>query len=182
MRFHVAMDSLEKENKILRISVIGLLILAIVLCLGILKTSQKNPLLVERGCQTSVLVPTNSEVTESEMLAFLTSALSERFNAKTQTSLFLSFEQMTARNKEQFELSRQNLKQTVFINEVRAEGKEIIVDADRLISVGDIRSAFKFPIKVKIETIARSAENPYGLVLVGVFPHEQKARPGKDGK
>lgn len=182
MRFHVAMDSLEKENKVLRISVIALLILAIVLCLGIMQTSQKNPLLVERGCHTNVLVPTSSEVSESEMQAFLSLALGERFNTKVPTTFFLSFEQKAARTKEQFELSRQNLKQTVLINEVRADGKDLLIDADRLISVGDIRSAFKFPLKVRVETIGRSAENPYGLVLVAVAPSEQRSKSGKEEK
>ena len=44
----------------------------------------------------------------------------------------------------------------------------LTVDADRLISVGEIRSTLKFPLKVQLARVARSEGNPYGLQLSAV--------------
>jgi hypothetical protein len=56
----------------------------------------------------------------------------------------------------------------LFIRSVRESENGFTVDADRLIAVGDIRSAFKFPLNVRVESKARSLSNPYGLLLSNV--------------
>jgi hypothetical protein len=45
---------------------------------------------------------------------------------------------------------------------------------DRLIAVGEIRAAFKFPLALKVETVTRSPANPYGLLLTDVTPIEEQ--------
>jgi hypothetical protein len=182
MRFHIAMDSLEKEVKVWRIAVISLLVLSICLCLGILKTSQKNPMLIERGCISKIIDPQGPSVTVPEVQSFVTEALKQRFNSVEKATGFLGHEQIVARQKEQMELSRQAMKQVVIVNGVLVSGEEITVMADRLISVGEIRSAFKFPLKVEIEKVDRTDSNPYGLILSEVknLISDQKLDKGKD--
>lgn len=165
MRFHVAMDSLEKEVKIWRFAVVSLLILSICLCIGILNTAQKNPLVIERGCLSKVVDPVGVSVTDFEIQQFVSLALAQRFNSSEKQMNFISGEQFLAKTKEQLELSRQQMSQVVLTNQVQILEKEILVNADRLISVGEIRSAFKFPLRVLLERVPRTDVNPYGLIL-----------------
>lgn len=165
MRFHVAMDSLEKEVKIWRFAVIALLILSICLCIGILKTAQKNPLIIERGCLSKTIEPIGTEVTDFEIQQFISIALEQRFNSSEKQTNLISGEQFLAKTKEQLELSRQQMSQVVITNRVQVLEKEILVNADRLISVGEVRSAFKFPLRVLLERVSRTESNPYGLIL-----------------
>lgn len=182
MRFHVAMDSLEKEIKVWRIAVGSLLVLSICLCLGILKTSQKNPLLIERGCISRTIAPLNSTVTVSEIQSFISEAIQQRFNTTEKLTTFLSSDQVIAKNKEQTELSRQSMRQVVIVDKVVVNDKEITVMTDRLIAVGEIRSTFQFPLRVEIEKTDRTEANPYGLILSEVknITSNSKTDKGKD--
>lgn len=90
MRFHVAMDSLEKEVKIWRLSVIALLILSICLCLGILQTAQRNPLLIERGCISRTVDPVDPALTAVEIQNFVALAIEQRFNSREKQNHYLS--------------------------------------------------------------------------------------------
>jgi hypothetical protein len=62
------------------------------------------------------------------------------------------------------------MRQRVLVNAVTKNGDSLIVDADRIISVGSIRSAFPFPLIANISIVTRSQSNPYGLVLVRALP------------
>ena len=171
MRFHVALDSLEKENQVLRFSVIGLLVLSVVLCSGILYASMKDPLIIERACFSRSLTLANAAPTKEEMAGFLEMALRERFNSDSEESRLLTSDQLTARTREQTELSKQKLVQKVFLNQVDITEEGFLnVDADRFISTGDVRTVLRFPLKVEIAKITRTDSNPYGLLLTDVQP------------
>ncbi len=171
MRFHVALDSLEKENQILRFSVIGLLVLSVVLCSGILYASMKDPLIIERACFSKSLSLANANPTKEETASFLEIALRERFDSENQDSRYLTADQLTARVREQAELSKQKLTQKVIVNKVEVtEDGTISIDADRFISTGDVRTVLRFPLKVEIAKVTRSDANPYGLLLTNVQP------------
>jgi hypothetical protein len=175
MRFHVALDSLEKENQVLRYSVIGLLFLAVVLCSGILYVSLKDPLIIERACYSKSVSLAKTTPTKEETASFLEIALRQRFDSEASDSNFLTAEQLTARGREQAELSRQKLTQKVLINkiDVTTDGT-LSVDADRFIAVGEVRTVLRFPLKVEIARLDRSQVNPYGLLLINVQPANNK--------
>jgi hypothetical protein len=60
---------------------------------------------------------------------------------------------------------------------MKIEGSLVKVEADRLLSVGTIRSAFMFPLVVTIGTVSRTPSNPYGLELVGT----ESVKPAEGG-
>jgi hypothetical protein len=99
-----------------------------------------------------------------EIKAFIAEALQARFNTNLVNPLVLTREQSVFRDKEQTELAKQKMRQTVVVNDVLVEKDGITVDADRLISVGEVRSSFKFPLKAELRSETRSEGNPYGLV------------------
>lgn len=147
MRFHVAMDALEKENWILRLFVVGLLLLTIGLCISVVRVAQKAPLLIERGCVSKSVTGMSGEVSKDEVRRFVEEALKARFNTDGVEDHLLSPEQQVARSKEQSELSRQHFRQIVLFSSADfKDDSTLIVDADRLISTGNIRSAFRFPL------------------------------------
>lgn len=175
MRFHVAMDSLEKENWILRLFVVGLLLLSIGLCLSVVRVAQKPPLLIERGCISKSIAAQSADVTKDEVRRFVEEALKARFDTDGANTHVLSSDQQLARSKEQSELNRQHFRQTVLFNSADfKDDSTLIVDADRLISTASIRSAFRFPLLVQFARIDRSDANPYGLLLTDVKVIEEK--------
>ncbi len=175
MKFHVAWDSLEKENRFLKVLVIIVLLLAIFLCSVVAVVSGKDPLVIAKGCYSRISEKDPSAPTNDEIKAFVEEALKARFNTGWMNPNFLSREESVFRDKEQLELSKQKMRQTVVVNNVLPQKDGINVDADRMISVGDIRSSFRFPLKVQIKSETRSEGNPYGLVLSDVEEiHEVK--------
>jgi hypothetical protein len=165
MKFHFAWDSLEKENRFLKSLVYMVLLLAIFLCSVLTVVGSKDPLVIERGCYSRLAVKEINLPSDDEIKAFVEEALRARFNTGWTNSILLTSEQSVFRDKEQTELSKQKMRQTVVVNDVVLGKDSITVDADRLISVGEIRSSFKFPLKLQIKTESRSEGNPYGLVL-----------------
>lgn len=165
MKFIDAWDSIAKENKLLKLLVMGLALVSIFLCMVALKTVTRDPLLIERGCFSKAIENSNIKVTDTEIKVFLKEALAARFSNEAINVSFLSLKQKEIRNREQKELLSRNMKQMIFVEDVSISKDTILVKADRLISVGDIRSAFSFLLKVKIERSDRTFDNPYGLVL-----------------
>ncbi len=175
MKFHVAWDSLEKENRFLKILVFIVLLLSIFLCSVVAVVSSKDPLVIAKGCYSRAVDKELAAPADDEIKAFVEEALKARFNSSWSNLSLLSREQSLFRDKEQFELKKQKMRQTVVVNNVDLEKDSVTVDADRLISVGDIRSSFKFFLRVQIKTEMRSELNPYGLVLSEVEEiHEVK--------
>jgi hypothetical protein len=165
MKFHFAWDSIEKENRFLKSLVFIVLLLAIFLCSVLTVIGSKDPLVIERSCYSRIVAKEINLPSDDETKAFVEEALRARFNTGWTKAVLLTSEQSVFRDKEQMELSKQKMRQTVVVNDVVLEKNGITVDADRLISVGDIRSSFKFPLKLQIKTETRSEGNPYGLVL-----------------
>ena len=176
MKFNVAWDSVEKENRNLKVLVVFLLLLAIFLSVAVMNTAAQAPLIVERACTSRVLSPTNENPTDDELKSFALASLPARFNTKPENQDLLSFKQRGYRASEQEELEKQKMKQVVIVNEVTIEKDGLVIDADRLISVGEIRSTFKFPLKVKLERNTRSEGNPYGLLLSDVEQIKTEAK------
>lgn len=171
MKFHAAWDSLEKENRNLKILTIALCTLAIFLTVAVTSTATKEPLIVERGCYSKMANKAeDAKPTEQEIMAFTEKALAARFNTDSENQDYLTQKQKVFRDKEQIELSKQAMTQKVIVGKVKITKEAILVEADRFISIQKLRSVLRFPLKVSLESSSRTDGNPYGLLLSDVEP------------
>lgn len=181
MRFSMAWADVAKQNNVLRIAVIGVTFVCVVVLMIALKFAFKEPLVIERGCFSAVSATQSQAQTPQEIEAFLSEAIAERFNSNAVVvGDYFALEELKARDNEQTELARREIKQKVVVNSVMKQGDGYLVDADRILSVGKIRSAFQMPMTVTVAKATRTSGNPYGLVVVRVVPI--KAEDKKDGK
>lgn len=175
MRFTNAWSAVLSQNIALRTMLITLSI-----CLGLVtilavKMGFEEPIVIERGCYAKVATKGSSERTGEEIEAFLKIALSQRFDSGVQTSSeVLSQDEISFKKQEQQELSSKNMLQKVIVNSVKVSGAEAKIEADRVISVGQIRTALSFPLTISIGTTSRSESNPYGLYVNRVSQTPQK--------
>lgn len=175
MRFTTAWADVLKENLNLRVGVLALAFTTAALGVTTVRLSLREPLLVERGCQTGALIPSDSSRNDAEIAAFVKSALASRFDTDAADArTFLSDQEFHNRVAEQQELEKKGVRQRILVNSVKVEGESISIDSDRIISIGQIRSALPFPIKATVAFEARSETNPYGLLLMNVVPIRQK--------
>jgi len=169
MKFAVAWAKLASENHILKFVILCMTGLLLFFGGTALSLALREPVVVDRGCFSKVATPAEGKRTPLEIEVFIKEALAQRFDSLTAVhDGFLSDEERDTREKEQKELQSRKLVQRVLLNSLSVDGGNVSIDADRLISVGDIRSAFKFPLIAKIESVTRSVGNPYGLMLMEI--------------
>lgn len=177
MKFNVAWAKVAQENSILKAALLVLGSLCTLLAICMTQLALKNPLVIERGCFSKAANLADVQHTNVEIQNFMEVALSQRFDTKDPgRESFLSSSERDLRLKEQKDLMARKLNQRVVVNAVDVSDKGVTVEADRLISVGDIRSAFKFPLVVKVESVTRTVANPFGLILSEVKPVEKKEK------
>ena len=70
--------------------------------------------------------------------------------------------------KEQSELKNKSFDQRVIVRSIKFDQDKYFVEADRLISIGKVRTAVPFDLTVNISSKVRSVSNPYGLILTMV--------------
>ncbi len=154
------------KNISLKLATLILLLLTITLGLTTVKLALREPLIVERGCISRLVQTGSTERTPAEIEAFITEALTMRFNTNSpQIGGYLSLDEDGVRINDQKELLQRSMTQKIIINGVKINGATVTVDTDRLISVGNIRSALPFLLFAQIATVTRNESNPYGLVL-----------------
>lgn len=181
MRFSQAWADVASQNNVLRIAVVGVSFVSFVVLMIALKFAFREPLLVERGCFTSVSAIQSQAQTPQEIESFIKEALAQRFNSDALVvGDYFSLEEIKNRENEQTELKRREIKQRLVVNTVKKQGDDYFVDADRILSVGQIRSAFQMPLTVSVAKNSRTSGNPYGLVLVKVSAVKMEEK--KDGK
>ncbi len=168
MRMTSAWTSLVLENTGLKSALICLTLICFALSALLFEASSKEPLIIERGCYSKAMDVTGSQQTKEEIDAFIRTALSQRFDSEAKGAEFLAIDLKPLREKEQSELSARQMSQFIHVRSVSGENGSYTVDADRLISVGAVRSALRFPLSVKIAAVPRSSGNPYGLLLIDV--------------
>jgi hypothetical protein len=169
LKYTEAWASVVQQNLNLKRVTILFAVLSLILSIVALKLAAKDVLVLERGCFTKATVTVNDKHTTEEIDAFLKEALPQRFNSTMQpTDGYLSSEEMKLRDQEQKELKSRNMSQLIAVRSVLESAEGFVVDADRLIAVGEVRSALRFPLKVRVESKARSLSNPYGLLLSSV--------------
>lgn len=169
MRFPNAWASIARENVALKWGVVALALVAVMLGTVLAFAASAPPVVIERGCISRELKRSPPAQTEAEIEAFVKEALAQRFNSEAvASSAYLSLDELAARDRDLRELENRKMRQRVLVNEVKREGGRVSVDADRLISVGAIRSALVFPLVLTLGTVPRTEANPYGLVLIQV--------------
>ncbi len=176
MKYTEAWASVVSQNLNLKVATSILGILSLVLGMTTLKLTFKDSIIIDRGCYSKTATPVKDEHSKSEIEAFLKEALSQRFDSlEKPVDGLLSPDELNLRVTEQKEFESRNVKQRLVINQVTEGPDGFKVDADRVISINDVRSAFKFPLTVKLESKARSYSNPYGLLVVTAKQVEEKS-------
>ncbi len=176
MKFTLAWANVLSQNMWLKFVIIFLTILSSILTVSTVVLSQKEPLIIDRECFSRAVKSGSTEHPPSEIETFLGLALSQRFDTKiSQNSDLLSDDENSSRKQEQKELDSKGMSQKIIINSIKINSDTIFVDADRLISVGPVRSVLIFPLTVKIASVDRSQTNPYGLKILKVAPSKNEA-------
>jgi hypothetical protein len=166
MRFTTVWAKVATENVTLKTAVVALTFTSVALLVATTQLALREPLIVERACYTKALQAGTTKHSAQEIEAFLKESLPQRFNNDAVASReMLSGDEMGFRVQEQKSLEQRNIKQRVLVNTVDTSRDPMVVDADRFLSVGSIRSAFPFPLSVKISATTRTELNPYGLIL-----------------
>jgi hypothetical protein len=171
MKFAAVWANIANQNVLLRLVIACLSLVLITLSIVTTKLAMKEPLVIERECQTHVRPHAGSIQSPEEIKAFVREVVESRFTSGVAPrSEWMAPDQMRQRKMEQEELEKKRLSQKVIIDIVDVSKSGIRVGGDRMLSVGRIRSAFPFLMDVTIETTSRSAANPYGLVLARIQP------------
>ena len=88
--------------------------------------------------------------------------------------IFLSDRQLELRTAEQKDLKARGLSQVIFVRTIKMGNGTANADIDRLISMGDVRSAVKANVDLMFQEIQPNELNPYGLKLALLTPIDQK--------
>jgi hypothetical protein len=169
MKFTLAWFEVLFQNSVLKILLVLLSFLCLLLGGGIISLSEKDPLIIERACFSSILASRETTHTNGEVKAFVTEALFQRYDSSFDSlPIFLSPEEKMKAQKDREEMAGKKIRTRLLINNISVTDQQITVDADRIISVDTVRTAFRFLLEAKIATVARSERNPYGLMLVSV--------------
>lgn len=167
VKYTEAWAKIAKDNVNLKVALSLLTVCTVALCYVTVHLSVKDPLILERSCYTRPLETSSNERSANEVKAFVKIALEQRFNHQSFSSKdFLSVTERRLKESEKEAFLSKNIHQRIIVNNVDIKDKEILVDADRILSVGEVRSALAFPLIAHLETQSRSLSNPYGLILI----------------
>jgi len=167
MKFSSGIDILQKENNMLRTTTKSLLVMCAALIGLVFGFYDKPPVMVERSSRGLEIVSQSPfQRSEDDLKIAIGLMMKARFDTEALSSgLFLNQKQMLLRENEQKELKSRSMRQNVVVGKINLTREEAVVDLDRVIAVGEIRSALKTKLKVTFEEIAPNELNPYGLLL-----------------
>ena len=169
-------DSLMRENYFLRTATRYLLITTLVLAGIIFAVFDRQPILIERSSRGLEIVRAAKVLRNKEDI---NTAIKLMLRARFETDaispeLFLNSKQMVLREAEQKDIKSRGMNQSVIVRQIQLNDQEAIVDLDRVIAVGDVRSALKAKIRIAFEEESPNELNPYGLTLSLADPLETK--------
>ena len=181
MRFSSTVDALSQENRLLRGVVLLLGFGIILLSVAVLLLNDKSPRLVLRTSHGMEIVSTTSlERSRPDVEQAVRLMLRARLDTETTASeAFLSQKQLELRSAEQRELKSRGFFQAVIVRTVDIHDGSAVVAFDRVISVGEVRSAVATQANIAFEEIQPNELNPYGLRLASLIPTDpQQSRVG----
>lgn len=177
MRLSLAWANTVAQNVTLKVCVFVLAVICIALSLSTIKLALKSPLIIERGCFSKGVMPGSTERSAEEIEAFAKEAVHQRFDSEASVNRsYFSEAEFSARIQEQKELSTRSMNQVLIVRSVKTNGNTLTIDADRLISVAQIRSAFAFPLTATLISTSRSESNPYGLQIQAFIPQKMEQK------
>lgn len=185
MKFTEAWSSVISQNLNLKITSLVLGAISMILGLTTLRLTFKDSIVIERGCFSTLANKVDDKHSTQEIQAFIKTALAQRFDSQTQPiDGLLAIDELNLRNQEQKEFTSRGFKQSVVVSSIvpTEQESQFKVDADRIIAVGEVRSAFRFPLIIKLESKARSNSNPYGLLIVSINQADKDAKSEKEKK
>ena len=167
MKFSLSVDALSKENSFLKVItriLLGAIFLNVVLLFYVLT---RDPMVIlSKATGREIVKPVSFVPSPEDTKIAIKLMLEARFNSETlNADLFLSEKQSDLRKSEQVELKNKNMSQTIIVKDIKVSRDEAVAEIDRVISVGDLRSAFKAKLKLLFEMSEPNELNPYGLVL-----------------
>jgi len=175
MKFDTAWAKTAAQNVTLKVATVVLAVVTLVQLFVIGGLAARDLPVIERACFSRPLQAKPIDPTKSEIEAFLIEALPMRFDSNGYLKEgFLSIEETVSREKEQTTLKQRQIQQRIVIQDVKVDGKEVLVTADRLLSVGKIKSALTLNLKVTVQQTNRTESNPYGLIISSVSQIEDK--------
>lgn len=175
MKFSTAWAKTAAQNVTLKIATVVLAAVSVVQLFVIGSLASRDLPIVERGCFSRALQAKPVDPTKNEIEAFLVEALPMRFDTNGYLKEgFLSIEETVSREKEQATLKQREIKQKIIVQDIKNNGKDILITADRFLSVGKIKSALSLNLKVMVQQSNRTESNPYGLILSSVTQIEEK--------
>lgn len=176
MKLANVFDGMARENQFLR-TITKMLIFVTVALLGIVfNLYDRNPVVVERTAHGLEIVrSTDFTRTQADLQQAIALMIKARFSSDAvATEILLNPKQQLLRDTEQKDMKVRGLSQAIIVRNVVIEKDQAIVDLDRVISIGEVRSALKAKVRVSFEETSPNELNPYGLLLSLADPIEQK--------
>lgn len=176
MKFSSGIDALNRENESLRLYLklailsLGLLSLAIVII------ADRDPIMIEKSSQgLEVVHPVKLRRSDGDVKVATELMLKARFNTTNYApDIFLSDRQMELRATEQHELKARGLAQAIIIRSVKLEKSTTTIEFDRVIAIGEVRSAIRTVAQIEFQHDEPNELNPYGLKLATLTTIENK--------
>lgn len=175
MRFSTAWAKVAAQNVTLKVATVVLAVVSSVQLIIIGQVANRDPLVVERSCYSKIVEAKASVLTNDEIKSFLSESLPMRFDSNGYLKPgFLSLSEAAQRDQELQVIKQRQMLQRILISDITIAGKNITVAADRLISIGKVKSALPLTLKVVLEQTIRTESNPYGLILTNASQVAQK--------
>lgn len=176
MRFAVAWGKIALQNISLKFATLILAIVSLSELTAIFILSSRDLPVIERSCFSKVIPAKTQNVSEEEIKSFLSESVPMRFNTDAYIKDgFLSLEELSFREKEQTALKQRQINQKVYINDIKINDKEVLINTDRVVSVASIKSVLSLNLRIILQKTNRSESNPYGLVLSQVLEQKEKS-------
>ena len=184
MKFSSSVDALSQQCRTQRQLINWLLAFEAVLGVALIVEGQRAPIYLERSSRgLEILAPTVPQKSGRDLKRLAEFALKARFETSAESSsLFLSAKQAELRAAEQREMRARNLVQSVVIRSVELGADSAIADVDRVLAMGDVRSAVRSSLKIAFEETEPNELNPYGLRLALAEPVEIQPLGSAKGK
>jgi hypothetical protein len=177
MRFIDAVNQEAVGRSLTRLALASLSITSLVFALLLAMDLSREPIVIDRACESRLAGVSGAGQTKEEIQAFLEAALRARFETAppVDPSAYLSQELLVSRAREQDELKTRGLEQRIVFRGAAIDSGRYALEADRVIAAGGARSAIVIRLFAKIASKSRSLTNPYGLVLTAL--EQQKEEP-----
>lgn len=181
MNFSKAIDSVLKQNKLYRFTMVILGLVCVAQSVFCIKLLSKEALVVERsGAALEVLTKVEGKRSKPEIEDFLRKSLKSRFNTLEDTHLkYLNADEQRFKALEQEELSRKGIEQEILLrNIIFQKGGGFVIKAERIIRHEKAKAILDMSLSVGLKVVERTVKNPYGLILDQL----KNLKPKKDEK